>query len=134
MGSTTASMAHFSSSLEKAGRRVTIETDQFRQLLLQRRDELLAVAEEGHSASATVELDQSKVGRLSRMDALQAQAMSQEAVRRRELALQQIAAALRRIDNGDYGFCVVCGEPIAEARLRYNPATSMCIGCAEHSA
>ena len=108
-----------------------IDVSLFRQLLLQRRDELQAVAETGHEASATVELDQSKVGRLSRMDALQAQAMSQETERRRELELAQITAALRRIDSGDYGYCTECDEPIAEARLRFNPSASLCIHCAE---
>lgn len=103
----------------------------FKQQLLQRRAELQVVAEISHEASATVELDQSKVGRLSRMDALQAQAMLKEAERRRGLELNQIEAALRRIDNGDYGYCVVCDEPIAEARLRYNPAAPLCIACAE---
>jgi DnaK suppressor protein len=67
------------------------------------------------------------------MDALQAQAMSQETERRRQVELRQIASALRRIDSGDYGYCTECDEPIAEARLRYNPATPLCIHCAERS-
>ncbi len=110
-----------------------IDLAEFRRLLISLRDELQAVAETGHEAASTVELDQSKVGRLSRMDALQAQAMSQETERRRELELAQIASALRRLDNGDYGYCTECDEPIAEARLRYNPATPLCIHCAERN-
>lgn len=108
-----------------------IDLNYFARLLNERRDELIAMAETGHEASATVELDQSKVGRLSRMDALQAQAMSQEGERRREVELKQIAAALRRIDSGDYGYCTECDEPIIEARLRFNPAVPLCIHCAE---
>lgn len=104
--------------------------EQFRQLLLQRRDALRGLAQTGREAAGTVELDQSKVGRLSRMDALQAQAMSQEGQRRRELELRDIKAALQRLDNGDYGDCLECGEAIALRRLELNPAVPLCIHCA----
>ena len=77
-----------------------------------------------------VELDQSRVGRLSRMDALQGQAMSQEQARRRQFELQRIAAALRHLDDGEYGDCRDCGEPIAVRRLEMDPAATLCIHCA----
>ena len=54
-----------------------------------------------------VTLDQSMVGRLSRMDALQNQAMALEAERRRGVELQRIDAAMSRIDGGVFGFCAV---------------------------
>ena len=82
-------------------------------------------------ASAVVELDQSKVGRLSRMDAMQAQAMSLASGRRREMMLQRIEAALRRVDKDGYGYCQSCEEPIAEKRLEFDPATLFCVNCAE---
>jgi DnaK suppressor protein len=102
----------------------------FRSLLQARRAALQQDAELGERTTATVELDQSRVGRLSRMDAMQGQAMSQEAQRRRELELRQIAAAMQRIDAGDYGYCLDCDEPIAEARLEIDPSTPRCIVCA----
>lgn len=83
------------------------------------------------AAAQTVELDQSKVGRLSRMDALQQQAMSQEQNRRRELQVKRIKAALRRIDNGEYGYCINCGEEINSKRLDIDPAAAFCIRCAD---
>ena len=98
--------------------------------LLARRDELRALTEVGQDAAATVALDQTRVGRLSRMDALQAQAMAQETNRRRNQELAQIDTALRRVDTGDYGFCTQCDEPIAAARLQHNPAAALCIACA----
>lgn len=107
-----------------------LEPRRFRDLLLQRREALLDVAGTGRDAAGTVELDQARVGRLSRMDALQAQAMSRETNRRRELELARIEAALGRIDAGEYGFCVRCGEDIAEGRLLFDPATPLCIACA----
>ncbi len=97
------------------------------------RDELLNLAATGDEQAAVVELDQSKVGRLSRMDAMQAQAMAQEAVKRREARLRDIAAALARIESGDFGFCLSCDEPIDPRRLEVDPAATHCIDCANKS-
>ncbi len=105
----------------------------FAQSLRQQRDELLAVADTASQAADTVELDQSRVGRLSRMDALQAQAMSVEGQRRRGVMLKQIAAALTRINDEEYGYCLECGEDIAVRRLRVDPATPLCIDCANQA-
>jgi DnaK suppressor protein len=107
-----------------------LDLSEFMELLLNRRDITLS-AHEGHEkAAATVELDQSKVGRISRMDALQQQAMSAAVGRRARQELDRIESALRRITNGEYGFCVGCGEEIAVKRLRANPSVLTCITCA----
>jgi DnaK suppressor protein len=45
--------------------------------------------------------------------------------------LQAIEGALRRIDNGTYGVCRDCGDPIAEARLSAIPWTRSCVSCKE---
>ena len=82
-------------------------------------------------AAKTVVLDQSRVGRLSRMDALQGQAISKEMLRRRAIEKRNIIAALKRIDNDEYGYCVNCEEEIVVKRLELNPAVSLCITCAE---
>ncbi len=96
-----------------------------------RRDELLHLEEVTEEQRRPVELDQSRVGRLSRMDALQDQAMSLETERRRHLELQRIDSALVRLAEGEYGFCVNCGEEIAARRLELDPAVPICIDCAE---
>lgn len=101
-----------------------------REKLLQLRAELLAVAEASKESAAVVELDQTKVGRLSRMDALQAQAMAQASAQRREQTLRQIDAALKRIDDDEYGYCLQCGEPINPKRLEFDPTVTLCIDCA----
>jgi len=108
-----------------------IDNEFFRAQLIELRDEILAVGETGDQAAQPVELDQSKVGRLSRMDAMQAQAMSLETKRRREVHLRQIDAALNRIDADDYGRCIDCDEWIAHRRLEFDPATTRCIRCAD---
>lgn len=107
-----------------------VDDERFRALLIGRRDELLATAAAGDDAAMAVELDQQRVGRLSRMDALQSQAMSVEAKRRREQELRRISAALQRLEDGAYGDCDNCGEPVARQRLEVDPAATLCIGCA----
>ena len=101
-----------------------------RKKLLDQRAALQAVAASSSEATDTVELDQSRVGRLSRMDALQEQAMSKERERRRLLELKAITAALTRIDNSEYGECVECGDAINPARLEFNPAVAICLSFA----
>ena len=101
-----------------------------REKLLKLRAELQAIAESGDESAAIVELDQSKVGRLSRMDAMQAQAMAKASGQRRELMLRRIEAALKRIDNDEYGYCKECDEPINPKRLEFDPTADLCINCA----
>lgn len=103
----------------------------FEALLHKRRDELRAIEDSGAQAAATVELDQTRMGRLSRMDALQGQAMSVEGRRRRELELQKITAALARIEQGEFGDCLECGEAINPLRLELDPSAQHCVRCAE---
>lgn len=78
----------------------------------------------------TVTLDQQSVGRLSRMDAMQQQAMAQATHARRQQMRARIAAALERIDAGEFGWCEACGEAIPERRLALDPTLTRCVGCA----
>ena len=105
-------------------------SEHFRERLLKMREELTLISQTTDEAASTVELDQSRVGRLSRMDALQAQSMSQESQRRNSLELIAIARALQRIDRDEFGDCMECGEPIAPKRLELNPTSTLCIACA----
>jgi DnaK suppressor protein len=98
-----------------------------------RRDELLQLTAAHEEESDPVEVDQSSVGRLSRMDALQSQAMAAAVERRREAELARIGAALERIEQGEYGECMSCGEAIALKRLELDPATPVCVRCAARS-
>lgn len=107
--------------------------DELRNRLIALREELLGVQEAGKAAAGTVELDQARVGRLSRMDALQAQAMSIDSNRRRAAQLKRIEAALTRMESDEYGDCARCGEEIAPKRLDFDPTVLLCIECAERS-
>lgn len=105
------------------------QLDAFRHALLSLKEEIAQLQASSKEASSTVALDQSKVGRLSRMDALQAQQMAQETARRRQLQLQKIDVALGRMDSGDYGYCIACGEEIGAPRLNFDPASNRCMSC-----
>ncbi|MDP6175667.1 MAG: TraR/DksA family transcriptional regulator [Rhodospirillales bacterium] len=102
----------------------------FKANLMERRQELIEVAESSEDSRATVELDQSQVGRLSRMDAMQLQQMALATERRREVELKRIDAALSRIEKGDYGYCTACDGDILPKRLKLDPAAPLCIDCA----
>lgn len=80
---------------------------------------------------APVELDQQSVGRVSRMDAMERQAMALAIQERRRRELLRLDAALARIESGDYGFCVSCDEEIEEKRLELDPAVPTCFDCAK---
>ena len=110
---------------------MNVET--MREKLLSLRAELEAIAATCDASAEVVELDQSKVGRLSRMDAMQAQAMAQASAQRREQMLRQITAALGRIDRDEYGDCQTCDESINEKRLDFDPTATLCINCASES-
>ncbi|WAT17013.1 TraR/DksA C4-type zinc finger protein [Aurantiacibacter sp. MUD11] len=93
-------------------------------------DRLDAISAEGR---APVTLQQDSVGRLSRMDAMQQQAMAQAEERRRQAERSRIRAALERLDEGEWGYCVQCGEEIAEGRLSNDPSVAKCVACASGS-
>ncbi len=84
----------------------------------------------GADERAPVELDQTSVGRLSRMDAMQQQAMAAAQARRRAARLGALEAALRRIETDEFGWCETCGEPIPEGRLDIAPCATRCVACA----
>jgi DnaK suppressor protein len=108
------------------------QLEQFRCMLLELKSELETMAEGSMQDTRPVELDQARIGRLSRLNALQAQEMAQETARRRQRHLVEIEGALRRIDTGEYGCCFVCGEAIDVRRLAADPSTTRCIRCAEN--
>ena len=104
--------------------------DEARSALLARADELDEEDRISGEARAPVTLQQDSVGRLSRMDAMQQQAMAQAQERRRAAERARIKAALARLDEGEWGYCASCGEDIAEARLRHDPSVATCVKCA----
>ncbi|HUG45914.1 MAG TPA: TraR/DksA family transcriptional regulator [Sphingomicrobium sp.] len=110
---------------------MTIDRNRLREKLQSLKAEL-ANSDAGAAAErATVELDQQSVGRLSRMDAIQVQAMAIAAEQRRKAELARVESALERLDTDEFGYCEICGEEIASARIERNPAVTTCISCAK---
>jgi len=107
------------------------DTQQMKERLLEMKSELQALDRTSGEDTKPVELDQTRVGRLSRMDAMQAQEMAQASARRRRELLARIEGALRRMEAGEYGHCFVCGEEIHVRRLFADPTTTRCKSCVD---
>lgn len=84
----------------------------------------------GRDGRSVVTLDQQSVGRLSRQDALQSQAMAKATQARRDVQRRALHQALARMADGEFGYCEECGELIPEARLALDPAARLCVACA----
>ncbi len=82
-------------------------------------------------ARAPVTLDQQAVGRLSRMDAIQNQAIAKSTANRRQTEIIKAKLALKRIEDDEFGWCSDCGEDIEPKRLEYDPTIALCITCAQ---
>ena len=108
----------------------TAQLTQIKQQLLSQRDTLMASQQMAQSGTETVELDQSSLGRVSRVDAMQSQSMAIEATRLRQQQLRKITTALALIESGDYGYCQRCDNEIDPRRLAIDPAAIQCVPCA----
>ncbi|MEM9330099.1 MAG: TraR/DksA C4-type zinc finger protein [Pseudomonadota bacterium] len=109
---------------------MTIDVTTAKKRLEAKRLELETLSEISKQARDTVELDQQAVGRLSRMDAMQQQAMAEAQERSRRHDLQRIDLAYRRMKDGDYGYCTQCDEEIPDGRLAIDPMAERCVNCA----
>lgn len=106
-----------------------MQIEQMRKLLETRRGELETQLRLGDSATQPVTLDQQSVGRVSRIDAIQQQQMAIASQEQAAQILKRVELALSRIDAGEYGDCLHCGEPILFARLQVQPFASLCLDC-----
>lgn len=95
-----------------------------------RRRELETASQRSKEGRRPVALDQQSVGRLSRMDAMQQQAMDEATERTRRRDLLRIERAEARLRDGEYGYCETCGEEIAARRLEVDPMAERCVRCA----
>ena len=110
-----------------------METDLARQRLMEEKDRL-----DGVRSTFDGEGDQSEaesLGELSSYDQHQADVGTETFEREKDLSiLEQVEAeladvehALRRLDDGTYGTCEVCGKTIPDERLEAMPATRLCL-------
>ena len=111
--------------------RKDIDIEALKKQLFERRNELERLILAHRVDTKPVVLDQTTVGRLSRMDELQRQAMSMETERRRKDEVCRIDASIVRVEQGEYGYCVTCGEKIEKKRIELDPAIPTCVRCAK---
>lgn len=104
------------------------QIESLKQSLKDLRCELAGMLSDSLDGSRPVGLDQ-PIGRLSRMDALQQQSMTQASRRAAEMRISKIDNALHRISKDDYGYCLDCEEEIGYARLEANPEAPFCLDC-----
>lgn len=104
--------------------------EQFREILLLAKASAEALLTQT-STSEPIERSGSAIGRLTRMDAIQMQAMEQMSRGQLQVRLQQIEAALKSFDRGTYGLCRLCREPIGIHRLEALPEAPFCVYCQE---
>lgn len=85
------------------------------------------------SAAGVVTLDQTSVGRVSRMDAMQQQSMAVSTREKSNRRLQKVRLALKNMETGDYGFCKKCDDLISSPRLFAQPEANLCLSCQDQS-
>lgn len=101
----------------------------FRARIEAEQQELRMLSDAGRDSRAPVVLDQQSVGRLSRMDAMQQQSMDLAREERRKARIAMLAAALCRLDEDEFGYCLACSEHISLQRLEIDPAVTLCVDC-----
>jgi len=105
------------------------QTEALREQLVRLAAELEDNLRANASAADPVVLDQSSVGRLSRMDAMQQQAMAKATRQKAQLRLTQCKVALSAFGRDEYGLCRKCEEPIGYPRLSAKPEAPFCLEC-----
>ena len=107
------------------------QLESFRQKLTDAKASAESVIRQTAGDEKPVEGVGSTIGRLSRMDAIQVQAMAQMSRRQLQVRLQQYDASLSAIENGTYGVCRECKGPISLRRLEAVPEAPFCMECQE---
>lgn len=104
-----------------------LNKEEWKARLVSMREELNQLITLHHEPHAAPELDQTTVGRVSRADAIQEHEMASATQRRRQQGVAKINAALQRLEAGEFGFCLTCGERISAGRLELDPTTPFCV-------
>ena len=105
------------------------QVEALRSALLDMRNNLTEQLAISKSAAAVVNLDQSMVGRVSRMDAMQQQGMAVSTRDKATRRLRRIELALNAMAKDAYGLCSQCDEAISFPRLQAQPEARLCIDC-----
>jgi DnaK suppressor protein len=105
------------------------ELDIFRAQLVQLKGEIEASLNVVSAADSSISPDNA-IGRLTRMEAIQAQSISEAGKGRQKIRLALVERALKAVEDGNYGLCALCGEKIQTGRLKIRPESRVCMRCA----
>ena len=105
------------------------QAQEFHTALLALKEQLEQQLQQAESAAEPVQLDQTLLGRVSRMDAMQQQSVALSTRGHASVTLKRVIAALNAYDEGDYGYCRRCDEPIGFGRLQAQPESNLCLQC-----
>jgi DnaK suppressor protein len=105
------------------------QTEQLRHELLRTLARLERSTKANGHGNGAADLDQTCVGRLSRIEALQNQGLTQGLKERDRIQLEQVLDAICRLDTGTYGTCTSCQVSIPFERLLIFPETRTCTPC-----
>lgn len=107
--------------------------EELKRRLLELQTELGEQLSDSLEASRIVTLDQTTVGRISRMDAMQQQNMAISTRGKTKLRFHKVQSALRTIAANEYGYCHRCDEAIPLRRLLAQPEATLCIQCQDNA-
>lgn len=108
----------------------TEQKEQLRQLLIDRIAQTKASLEREPMDASAVKPDVA-IGRLTRMEAMQAGHVTEALRRQRQAELQRLESALQQIDKEGFGICHDCEEAIPLPRLIARPGARRCVACAQ---
>ena len=106
------------------------ELNRFRGILEEKKDEILRNAKRTLNEDMTLDVDDLP----DEMDLASSEYLQSFEFRlrgREKTHLEKLELALKKIDDGTFGVCEICEEPIAKKRLEARPETGLCIRCKE---
>lgn len=107
-----------------------MDNEEFEQKLLAEIGRTRALITEYEEMSAPMEPDDA-IGRVSRMDAINNQSVTQAALRQAKVKLENLQRVFKRIGSEDAGLCLNCHRPIPPGRILIRPESLYCVNCAK---
>ena len=106
-----------------------MDKDQIKEMILREIIKTEQLISDYREMSRPVEPDNA-IGRISRMDAINNQSVTEASLRQAEEKLRNLNRVLSRIDTKDFGICQKCGNEIHIRRIMIRPESLLCVNCA----
>lgn len=106
-----------------------MDKKQIKQIILKEISKTERLISDYRDMSQPVEPDNA-IGRISRMDAINNQSVTEASLRQAEEKLRNLNRVLSRLDTNDFGICQKCGKEIHIRRIMIRPESLLCVNCA----